>query len=428
MSLLRDEEYFNIAEVKAREILDSKGIPMVEVDVVTNGGVLGRAGAPCGISAGKYEAVTLRDNDSSRYLGLGVLKAITNIQNVIAPKIIGKDVRMQRQIDKIMIHLDGTERKANLGGNTTLSVSYAVAEAAANALRLPLYRYIGGVNAHILPLPMFNIINGGPYSVTDLDFQEFMIMPKGAKSFSEVLRISVEVYHELKKVLKKHYGKKGSTPGHAGGYSPPISDPMEAFDRILEAVDEAGHTGKIVLCLDCAASHIYDKKEGKYVFMGKKVTREFLMDFYEDLTKTYPLFLLEDPLHEDDFEGHAELTRDLTILIVGDDLFATNLKRLEKGVKMGAANGIILKPNQIGTLSEAIDVAQFAMENKYAVIPSIRSCSRYIEPLADISVALNCKYCKFGAPTTGERTYHYNRLLQIEEELGNSAVLHSIHI
>lgn len=410
---------FEITKIKAREILDSQGRPMVEVDVVTKEGILGRAGAPCGISVGKYEASVLRDNDE-RYNGLGVTRAVRNINEIVASTLIGKDVTAQREIDELLINLDGTENKSKLGVNAILSLSFAVAEAAAAALHLPVYRYIGGTNSHTLPVPMFNVVNGGPYSASDLDFQEHMIMPLKAASFSEALRMSVEVYYELGTILRKKYGKKGIVRGHAAGYAPPIANSTEVFDRILDSVDEAGYAGKFVLCLDSAASHIYNVQKKKFTFSGREVTRDDLFDFYSDLKSAYPIFSIEDPLDEDDFEGHAELTRKLGIQIVGDDLFATNIQRLKKGISIHAGNALILKPNQIGTLTETFDVARLAIANSYEVIPSMRA-GKPEDPIADIAVALNCSQVKFGAPTTAERTWKYNQLLRIEEELGSSA-------
>jgi len=412
-------DYFKIKQVKAREIYDTKVRPLLEVEVLTNGGTLGSGSAPCGSSVGIHEAITLRDGDLRRYRGLGVLKAVQNVNQVIAPKLIGTDVREQRMIDQLMIDLDGTDNKSKLGGNATLSISYAVADAAANAIGIPLYQYIGGVAVNSLPIPIVNLVNGGPFSPTDMDFQEHGIVPTHAKSLSEALRMCVEVNFELKNVLKEKYGKRGLAFGQSHGYAPPIQDSREAFDRILEAIEEVGYGGKFVLHIDSAASQFYDVKKERYSFMGREITREDLIEFYRDLVKGYPIFTIEDPLYEDDYEGHAELTKELShTQIVGDDLFVTNVKRLDKGIKMKACNAIILKPNQAGSLSETLDVARLALENSYHVIPAVRS-SRCIQPIPDIAVGLKCRQVKF-APLGYHRCV-YNRLLRIEENIGESS-------
>ncbi|MFQ5818443.1 MAG: phosphopyruvate hydratase [Candidatus Heimdallarchaeota archaeon] len=405
-------------QVKAREIFDTNVRPLLEVEVLTKGGILGSGSAPCGSSVGKHEAITLRDGDPRRYSGLGVLKAVQNVNQVIAPKLIGTDVREQRKIDQLIIDLDGTENKSKLGGNTILSVSYAVAEAAANAIGIPLYQYIGGITVNSLPIPIVNLVNGGPFSPTDMAFQEHGIVPTHAKSLSEALRMCVEVNFELKNVLKEKYGKKGLAFGQSHGYSPPIQDSREAFDRILEAIEEVGYGGTFVFHVDSAASQFYDMKKERYSFMGREITREDLIEFYRNLVKDYPIFTIEDPLYEDDFEGHVELTKELShTQIVGDDLFVTNVNRLKKGIKMKACNAIILKPNQVGSLSETFDVARLAVENDYQVIPAVRS-SRCNQPIPDIAVGLNCRQVKF-APLGYHRCV-YNRLLRIEENLGDS--------
>lgn len=413
-------ERFVIKEVRAREVLDCRGNPTIEVDVVTGGGVSGRASVPSGRSTGKYEAFELRDG-GNRYHGKGVLKAIKNVNEVIAPALKGKDVTKQREIDELMIELDGTESKSKLGANAIVGVSLAVAKAAANLLGIPLYRYIGGLNAHILPVPVLDLIEGGKLAASDLDFQEHQVMPVGAKSFSEAIRMGLEVYQELGKILMKKWGKHSLNVGVEGGYTPPrMKDPRDAFDAELKAIEELGYENKFVLSLDCAASHLYNKKTGKYTLMGKGITREKLMDFYEDLVSSYPLQSIEDPLEEEDFEGYVELTRALKIQIVGDDLFVTNIKRLRKGIDMGAANALLLKVNQIGTLSEALDVAELAFRNSYGVQVSERSGQTEDTWLADLAVALNAGQIKTGV-TRSERTAQYNQLLRIEEELGSKA-------
>jgi enolase len=409
----------HISEIKAREILDSLGRPMVEVDVLTSGGEIGRAGASCGTSVGSNEAFVLRDRDI-RYQGLGVQKAVENVNTIISQRLVGMDVTNQRDIDNALIELDGTPNKSKLGANAILSVSLAVADAASRSLRLPLYRFLGGIDPIVLPVPMFNIVNGGPFSATDLDFQESLIMPIGAESFSEALRMAVEVYLELGRVLKRRFGKKGLNRGHAAGYAPPLNDPRDVFDIMQEAINQLGYGEQFKLCLDCAAAHIFDSKAHRYRFMGREVDREQMILFYERLVDTYPVFSIEDPLDEEDFEGHAELTKRLGIQILGDDLFTTNLARLQKGIECGAANGIILKPNQIGTLSETIDVARYAQKSGYEVVPASRA-GKPEDPIVDIAVAIGAFQCKFGAPSSGERNEKYNRLLRIEEELGPQA-------
>jgi len=413
-------EKFEIKEIKAREILDCRGEPTLEVDVITAGGILGRADVPAGRSRGIHEAYELRDG-GKRYAGKGVLKAVRNVTEKIAPALKGMDVRKQREIDMVMIELDGTENKSNLGGNSIVGVSLAVAKAAAKALELPLYRYIGGADANVLPVPLLNYINGGKLAATDLDFQEHIIMPVDAKTFSEAMAMSTEVYYHLGQMLAEKYSKYVLNTADEGGYTPPMKDPREAFDAELAAIEELGYGGKFLLALDVAASHLYNRKKETYRLMGKDVTREELMDFYEDLCKTYPVASIEDPLQEEDFEGFAELTRTLGIQIVGDDLFVTNIKRLKKGVEMGAANALLWKVNQVGTLTEALDAASYAYRYGYGVQVSERSGQTEDCWLADMAVALNCGQIKTGAPCRSERTAQYNQLFRIEEELGKVA-------
>ena len=414
-------EHFEIKEVKAREILDCRGEPTIEVDVWTSGGFLGRADVPSGRSKGEHEAFELRDG-GSRYHGRGVLKAVQNVNKIISPKLKGRDVTKHREIDELMIKLDGTENKSKLGANAIIGVSIAVAKAAARTMGVPLYRYLGGSNARILPVPFLNLINGGKLAATELDFQEHIVIPVGAKTFSEAIRIGAEVYYELGKILAKKWGRHSLNVADEGGYTPlGMKDPRKAFDAELRAIEELGYEDKFVLGLDVAASHLYNKKTKDYMLMMKKMTREDLIDFYEDLVSTYPVQSIEDPLQEEDFEGFAELTKILHIQIVGDDLFVTNLKRLKKGIEMGAANTLLLKTNQIGTLSESLEAAQLSFRNSYSVQVSERSGQTEDTWLADLTVGINAGQIKTGAPCRSERTAQYNQLLRIEEEMGRTA-------
>jgi len=410
---------FEITAVKGREIIDCRGYPTVQVDVWVNNAALGRANVPCGRSKGTHEAFELRDG-GARYAGFGVSKAIDNVNKVIAPQVMGKDVRDQRKLDELMIEMDGTQNKTKLGANAIVGVSLAIAKAAACSLRIPLYRYIE-TNAYILPVPVLDLIEGGMLAASELDFQEHQVIPVGAESFSEAIRMGMEVYYELGKILAEKWGKHSLNVGVEGGYTPPgMKDPREAFDAELLAIEKLGYEDKFVLSLDCAASHFYNRKTGRYTLMGKEITREELMDFYKELVSSYPLQSIEDPLEEEDFDGFAELARTLNIQIIGDDLFVTNINRLRKGVEKGAANALLLKVNQIGTLSEALDAAQFAFRNSYGVQVSERSGQTEDTWLADLTVGLNAGQIKTGVARS-ERTSKYNRLLQIEEELGPAA-------
>lgn len=414
-------ETFEIKDVKAREILDCRGNPTVEVDVLTKGMILGRADVPSGRSTGEHEAFELR-NGEDRYHGKGVLRAVDNVNKVIAPELENKDVRMQREIDELMLRLDGTENKSKLGANAIVGLSLAVAKTAAKALGIPLYRYICGPNAYILPVPFLNLINGGKLAATELDFQEHIVMPIGAKTFSEAIRMGTEVYCELGRMLSEKWGKHSLNVADEGGYTPiGMKDPREAFDAELMAIEELGYEDEFVLGLDAAAAHLYNKKTGKYVLMEKEITRESLKEFYEDLVSTYPVRSIEDPLEQNDFEGFAELTKTLGIQIVGDDLFVTNMKRLKKGIEMSAANALLWKVNQIGTLTEALDVAHCAFRYGYGVQVSERSGQTEDIWLADMAVGLNAGQIKTGAPCRSERTAQYNQLFRIEEELGRTA-------
>ncbi|NJE54326.1 phosphopyruvate hydratase [Thermococcus sp. 21S9] len=413
------ENPFEITAVIAREILDSRGNPTVEVEVYTPVSV-GRAAVPSGASTGTHEAVELRDG-GKRFHGKGVRRAVENVNKIIAPEIIGMDVTWQRDIDMLMIELDGTENKSNLGANAILGVSLAVAKAAANALGLPLYQYIGGTNAYVMPVPMSNVINGGVHAGNELDFQEFMIMPVGADSFREGIRWVSETYHTLKKVIAEKYGKNAVNVGDEGGFAPPLKEPSEALDLLTEAIEETGYKvgDEIAFALDPASSEFYDEKLGKYVVGGKEYDRGELLELYKELVSKYPIVSIEDPFHEEDWEGFVEITKELgrKIQIVGDDIFVTNPKRIRKAIELGAANALLLKVNQIGTLSEAIDAAYTAYRAGYGVVVSHRSGETEDSTIADIAVAINAGQIKTGAPARSDRNAKYNQLIRIEEEL-----------
>lgn len=408
---------FTIQDIHAREILDSRGNPTVEVDVFTEAG-FGRASVPSGASTGTNEALELRDKDK-RYHGKGVKIPVHNVNNEIKQAIVGMDVRDQRAIDMAMLELDGTENKSKLGANAILGVSLAVAHAAADSLALPLYRYLGGTNSFTLPVPTLNVLNGGKHAGNDLSIQEFMIQPVGAKTFSEALRMGAETYHTLGVLLKKKYGANATNVGYEGGYAPPLRNTHDALDALISAIDENGYEDQITLGLDSAASEFYGN--GTYGIDGKTLSGGELVDYYADLVETYPILSIEDPFHEDAFEDFAELTKKLKdTIIIGDDLFVTNVKLLEKGIEMGAGNALLLKVNQIGTLSEAFDAARLAQKNKYKVVVSHRSAETEDTTIADISVALGAELIKTGAPARSERNAKYNQLLRIEEELGKA--------
>lgn len=414
-----------ISAIKARELLDSKGRPMVEVDVVTSAGALGRSSSPCGTSVGKHEAVVLRDG-GRRFDGLGVRKAVNNVVNIIGPPLIGESVRNQRRIDEIMVELDGTPDKSRLGANALYSVSAAVARAAANDAGLSLYRYLAVDDLHILPTPMFNMINGGPYSDVTVEFQEFLLAPTTAATYAEALRISVEVFYELGRTIKDRYGAGAARAGNYGGYAAPVNEPAAILDCLLEAVERAGYGGMFQAALDCAASHFYDGAKNIYQLQGKELSRVEMIDLLERLAQSYPIFSIEDPLDEDDFQGFADITKRLPLLIVGDDFFATNRKRLEKAAGNSGADALLLKPNMAGTLTEALDTARAARELGYHIIPSSRGGGSVDDPIPDIAVALGAPCVKFGAPRTGERTNYHNSILRIEEEMGECGRLFDI--
>ena len=424
------KDYLGIESVKALEVLDSRGNPTVQVEVVTEGGFSGVAMVPSGASTGSFEAVELRDGDKSRYLGKGVQKAVDNVNNIIAEKLEGENVYDQVKIDKMLIDIDGTENKAKLGANATLGVSLAVARAAAASLGMSLYNYIGGVNAKELPVPMMNIMNGGKHADSGLTVQEFMIMPVGAKTFKECMRIGVEVYHNLKKVLKD----KGlsTAVGDEGGFAPNVSSEKEALDLIIEAIEKAGYVpGKdVCLALDAASTEMYDeaKKVGKdgYLFWktGEFKTKEQMVDFIVDLANNYPIISIEDGLAEEDWESWKVLTEKIgdKVQLVGDDLFVTNIKRLQKGIDIGVANSILIKLNQIGTLTETLDAIELAHKAGYTAVVSHRSGETEDTTLADVAVATNAGQIKTGSPCRTDRVAKYNRLLNIEDEVEDIAV------
>ena len=419
-----------ITGVYAREILDSRGNPTVEVEVAVEEEVVGRAAVPSGASTGTYEAVELRDGEEERFLGKGVEKAVENVNSIIAPEIIGLEAADQIGIDRIMIELDGTPNKSKLGANAILGVSMAVAKAAALYDGLPLYQYLGGFNTKLLPVPMMNILNGGKHADNNVDIQEFMIMPVGAENYREGLRMGVEVFHNLKKVLKE----KGYTTavGDEGGFAPNLRSNEEALDLIMSAIERAGYEPKkdFVLALDVAASELY--RDGKYVFAGQSTskTSEEMIRFYERLLEQYPVYSIEDGLAENDWEGWKLLTKELgrRVQLVGDDLFVTNTEKLKKGIEEGAANSILIKVNQIGTLTETFDCIEMAHKAGYTTIISHRSGETEDTTIADISVAANAGQIKTGAPSRTDRVAKYNQLLRIEEELDYVAEYRGIKV
>ncbi|KYH45700.1 phosphopyruvate hydratase [Branchiibius sp. NY16-3462-2] len=412
----------SIDGIIAREILDSRGNPTVEVEVLLDDGVVGRAAVPSGASTGAFEAVERRDGDKKRYLGKGVQDAVDAVTEDIAPHLLGYDGSEQRLVDQEMIELDGTPNKGKLGANAILGVSLAVAHAAADSAGLPLFRYVGGPNAHLLPVPMMNILNGGSHADSNVDIQEFMIAPIGAASFREALRWGAEVYHALKGVL--HDKGLATGLGDEGGFAPNLDSNREALDLILEAIKKAGYKpGKdIGLALDVAASEFFDK--GKYTFEGEKKTAEQMSAYYADLVDNYPLVSIEDPLNEDDWDGWKTLTDEIgdKVQLVGDDLFVTNPERLAKGIDGGIANALLVKVNQIGTLTETLDAVTLAQSNGYRCMMSHRSGETEDVTIADLAVATNCGQIKTGAPARSERVAKYNQLLRIEEELDDAAV------
>ena len=410
-----------IEKIFAREVLDSRGNPTIQVDCVLNDGSMGRATVPSGASTGTYEALELRDGEK-RYLGKGVLKAVENVNKTIAKEIVGKSPFDQVGIDQLLIKLDGTPNKSKLGANAILGVSLAVMKAASNSLNLPLYRYIGGANTKTLPVPFMNVINGGVHADNQLYIQEFMIVPLGAPSFKEALRFGAETFHNLKKILKE----KGevTSVGDEGGFAPQLSSTKEALNILVAAIEKAGYTpGKdIALALDCAASEFY--KDGRYYFEGKELDAKGMVDFYEDLINFYPIVSIEDGLAEEDWEGWKILTERLggKIQLVGDDIFVTNTERIKKGIKMGVANSVLIKLNQIGTVTETLEAINLSHKSSYTTIISHRSGETEDTTIADLAVGAGTGMIKTGSLSRSERIAKYNRLLVIEEELGESAI------
>lgn len=416
-----------ITDIYAREVFDSRGNPTVEVEVYTESGAYGRAMVPSGASTGEHEAVELRDGDKKRFVGKGVLKAVENVNEIIAPEIIGLDCTQQSFIDHLMIELDGTPNKAKLGANAILGVSMAVARAAADYAGLPLYMYLGGFNARELPVPMMNIINGGSHADNNVDFQEFMVMPVGFKTFSDSLRCGVEVFHSLKKVLSsKGYN---TAVGDEGGFAPNLKSNEEAIQIILEAIEAAGYKAgsQVQIAMDVASSEFYNKETKKYVLAGeggKEFTSHELVGFYKDLVNKYPIVSIEDGLDENDWDGWKYLTKELgqKVQLVGDDLLVTNTKRLAKAIDQGIANSILVKVNQIGTLTETFEAVEMAKRAGYTAVLSHRSGETEDSIIADIAVATNCGQIKTGSLSRTDRIAKYNQLLRIEDELGTTAV------
>jgi len=425
------KQYLEIESVYAREILDSRGNPTLEVEVIVEGGYMGRAAVPSGASTGAFEAVELRDGDKGRYFGKGVSKAVSNVNDVIAPEVEGQNVLDQAFIDQMMIELDGTPNKANLGANAMLGVSLAVAKAAAETLGMSVYQYVGGTNAKVLPVPMMNIINGGKHADNSVSCQEFMVMPVGAETFKQGLQWCTEVFHTLKKVLK---GKGYSTAvGDEGGFAPNLKSDEEALQVIVEAIKEAGFEPgtQIRIAIDPAATEMYEEakangKEGCYYFWktDKMFTMEEMVDYWAEMVSKYPIISIEDGLSEEDWDGWKLMTEKLgdKIQIVGDDIFVTNTERLKKGIDMGVANSILIKVNQIGTLTETLDAIEMANKAGFTAVTSHRSGETEDTTIADIAVATNSGQIKTGAPSRTDRVAKYNQLLRIEEELGETAV------
>ena len=410
-----------ITKIHAREIIDCRGWPTLQADVWVDGRLMGRADVPAGRSTGSHEAHVLLDGDQGRYLGLGVLKAVENVNNVIGPELVGWGVTEQRKIDLAMIEMDGTANKSELGANAILGVSLAVARAAANATGVSLYRYINP-NAHVLPVPLMNCLNGGKLTANELEIQEFLFMPVGAESYAQALQMTTEINEYLRDLVIEKYGILATNTGDEGGFATPMRGIWEPFEFMSRAVEQAGYADDIVYAMDLAANSWFSKTANVYELDGEIYDRDALIELYKQVAEVYPLVSMEDPLHEEDFEGFAMLTRELDMQIVGDDLFVTNVNRLREGVQIGAANAMLFKVNQIGTLSEALDAAEFAYRHNYGVQVSERSGETEDPIISDLVVALNSGQIKTGMPVRGERTSKHNRLLQIEEEIGAAGV------
>lgn len=415
-----------IVDVIARELLDSRGNPTIEVDVVLESGIMGRAAIPSGASTGEHEAVELRDGDKTRYSGKGVKKAVTNVEDIIAKEIIGLDATDQISIDKLMIELDGTPNKSNLGANAILGVSLAIAKASAETLGLPLHQYLGGVNAKVLPVPMMNILNGGSHADNNVDLQEFMIVPAGAKKFSESLRMGSEIFHQLKKVLNaKSYN---TAVGDEGGFAPNLKSNEEAIEVILEAVEKSGYKidQEVFIALDPASSEFYDKNKKRYILASesKELSAEQIVDYYENLVNKYPILSIEDGMAEDDWDGWKLMTDRLgeKIQLVGDDLFVTNTDRIAEGIKRGITNSVLIKVNQIGTLTETLDAIELSHKAGYTTVISHRSGETEDSTIADLAVATNAGQIKTGSISRSDRIAKYNQLLRIEELLDETAI------
>jgi len=406
--------------VRARQVLDSRGNPTVEVDVVLESGALGRAAVPSGASTGEHEAVELRDGDPAFYLGKGVLKAVANVEGEIAEAVRGMDAADQRALDEALVALDGTPNKGRLGANAILGVSLAAAKAAAAGAGLPLYRWLGGEEARTLPVPLMNVVNGGVHAQNSLDLQEFMLVPAGAESFAEALRIGAEVFHALKALLRER--GLATAVGDEGGFAPDLASSAEAIEVVLEAAERAGHAGRVAIALDPAATEIW--RDGAYRFEGRELPPQDMIGFWQELAARYPIVSLEDALSEDEWASWRELTARLggRLQLVGDDLFVTNVERLKRGIEAGVANAILVKVNQIGTLTETLDAMALAREAGYAAVISHRSGETEDTTIADLAVATNAGQIKTGAPSRSERVAKYNQLLRIEEELGERAV------
>ena len=415
-----------INNITARQILDSRGNPTIEVDVVTDNGVLGRAAVPSGASTGTHEAAELRDNDKSVYLGKSVYNAVNNVNTVIRENLKGAYIMDQSEIDARMIELDGTENKGHLGANAILGVSLAVAKAAAEESRMPLYRYVGGVNANLLPIPMMNILNGGAHADNGIDFQEFMVMPVGAESFSDGLRMGTEIFHHLKAVLKA--SKLSTNVGDEGGFAPDLKNNEDAIKAVLQAIEKAGYRPgeDVYIAMDAAASEFYNAEEKMYHFKkstGDKLTVDQMVSYWTDWCKKYPIISIEDGFAEDDWDGWRKITEAIghEVQLVGDDLFVTNVNRLAEGISNGVANSILVKVNQIGSLTETINAVQMAQTHSYTSVMSHRSGETEDTTIADLAVALSCGQIKTGSASRSDRIAKYNQLLRIEEQLGNSA-------